>query len=622
MRRAFLLVLSVLLISVGQSAENFEEEHRRTVAANPPGVSFTLSLADGRTGFRIGERIPIRLTFQSDRKGAYTIDGATYDRSGRLHIETYRVSPADGVVDPAGDYFLSGVVPSFMGGLRSYFDPGSKPVDLEFDLNEWLRFDSRGRYRVYATSRRLSVNENESADSGDRSRPRPLVSSNIIDLEIFRRDERWERQTIDLALAELSACKTPESPMSALGLPTPLPFEDEKKYRRAAATLRYVGSNAAVDAIFRAFGQCDGKFDFQLTLGLVGAVDRTYVRTKLDAAITDPNLGIEAHDLTLMAVLDGAEQTDWQIPELLTDPRSPPPWLLEKLETRHAQHKARLQEHARKLALALPSKNPWAARFSLQAVEAFSPEDAQKLAHLAEPKVPTAAEWAALPPAEQLGWLISPDSWERLKKDELLPELLVIAETDPTGLKLDSSGIVESLRWKTAVERLHELSPAKAQEIIIKQVIHPMTVLHGWSTLLDLLPSSLPELSEPLAANLERDPVRISHLIARFADDTVYGRVEAVYQRREGGWPCDAAESLLGYLLRARPATGVEHIRRAMQSREQTGCYRFLLSTLRRQYKGAELIELAREFLSDADAEVAADAKRVLAAASTPQAPK
>ena len=50
--------------------------------------------------FRIGEIIPLKLSFSSAARSRYQINTAQYDRSGRMDYERFELSPADGAVDP------------------------------------------------------------------------------------------------------------------------------------------------------------------------------------------------------------------------------------------------------------------------------------------------------------------------------------------------------------------------------------------------------------------------------------------------------------------------------------------------------------------------------------------
>src|SRR5437899_166027 len=65
-----------------------------------PNVVLRGSFASDRREFHIGETIPIQLSFSTSVKDLYQVDLSHYDRSGRMEYERFRVSPANGAVDP------------------------------------------------------------------------------------------------------------------------------------------------------------------------------------------------------------------------------------------------------------------------------------------------------------------------------------------------------------------------------------------------------------------------------------------------------------------------------------------------------------------------------------------
>ena len=76
----------------------------------------------------------------------FVVDGATYDRSGRLTIDEFLVEPNDAVIDPMLDYFAASG--GFIGGgIRAMGVLGEKPFVVKLDLNEWLRFEKPGSTR-------------------------------------------------------------------------------------------------------------------------------------------------------------------------------------------------------------------------------------------------------------------------------------------------------------------------------------------------------------------------------------------------------------------------------------------------------------------------------------------
>lgn len=102
-------------------------------------VTLTPRPAGNRLQFRPGETIPLELTFESSVRDRYLVDGATYDRSRRLKIDEFVLTPIEPVTDP-----LLGLFASYLGyiggGIRATGMLGDKPFGVTIDLNEWFRF--------------------------------------------------------------------------------------------------------------------------------------------------------------------------------------------------------------------------------------------------------------------------------------------------------------------------------------------------------------------------------------------------------------------------------------------------------------------------------------------------
>ena len=122
------------------------------MAAQEAKPALELRLAAAQASFRIGERIVLTLTLTGPGNNKYSIDTASYDRSGRLDIDTFAVSPATGWSDPLAQYFSRGMFDG--GGLRGSEMLSRKPISFSADLNEHIRFDQPGTYTITATSHR------------------------------------------------------------------------------------------------------------------------------------------------------------------------------------------------------------------------------------------------------------------------------------------------------------------------------------------------------------------------------------------------------------------------------------------------------------------------------------
>ncbi|HEU5235839.1 MAG TPA: hypothetical protein VFU37_01790, partial [Pyrinomonadaceae bacterium] len=101
-----------------QPEDSFLVKHRELLNNNPQNLSFTLRLKNNQNRFHPGEIIPLELSFASNAPNTYVFDNASYDRSGRLNIDTFVVDPTEAAVDPLHDYFTGGLFMFMGGGLR------------------------------------------------------------------------------------------------------------------------------------------------------------------------------------------------------------------------------------------------------------------------------------------------------------------------------------------------------------------------------------------------------------------------------------------------------------------------------------------------------------------------
>jgi hypothetical protein len=100
-------------------------------AQQESGASLTISFPDGVTRFHVDEIIPIELSFKSPIPEAYEMSTRNYDRSGRLDIERFHVTPPGR--DPLETYYSNG---SFMlGGIGSSAMLSADPQIIREELN-------------------------------------------------------------------------------------------------------------------------------------------------------------------------------------------------------------------------------------------------------------------------------------------------------------------------------------------------------------------------------------------------------------------------------------------------------------------------------------------------------
>jgi hypothetical protein len=173
-------------------------------------ASLTIRFASGQTQFHVGEVIPLELAFTAWTEHVYEMDMRNYDRSGRLNLEQFHVSPPSR--DPLDNYYNGGVFGGFIGGGLSsgprYL--GREPQIIHEDLNEWIAVDRPGQYAIYVTSRRVSRHD------GSKLLPVEL-RSNTLYFDVVEAGPGWQAETLGSATAELDDSEsTPEERRSAL----------------------------------------------------------------------------------------------------------------------------------------------------------------------------------------------------------------------------------------------------------------------------------------------------------------------------------------------------------------------------------------------------------------------
>ncbi len=156
-------------------------------------VKLTVRTKGDQTIFHIGELIPLELSFTSASENHYQINTASYDRSGRLGVESYQVEPSTGWDDPLALYFRS-YGGTIGGGLSGFQKLSEQPAVIHRALNEWVRFNQSGRYHVAVTSSRVSR-----VGAEFLSKPKEVPSDGLW-LTIIPATPEWQAATLAEAL--------------------------------------------------------------------------------------------------------------------------------------------------------------------------------------------------------------------------------------------------------------------------------------------------------------------------------------------------------------------------------------------------------------------------------------
>jgi hypothetical protein len=544
-----------------------------------PNVVLKVSLAKDQREFRIGETIPLQLSFTSSVKNQYQVNGAQYDRSGRMGYEQFNISPSEGSIDP-----LPGLVGS-MGGLTSFQFLTTEPWTIKLNLNEWVRFTQPGEYRLVVSSNRVGV-RNPSSPSGTSA---VTARSNEITLKIVRGEPAWQKRIFDDAVAILD--RESNGP-------------DQKPTRRQALeTLRFLGTaDAARELVKRMRGQDPGGLDYVCMLGIISSPERSVARTALEEALADPDHPIDA--LFLYALRTVSSNTN----------------------ANNANWRETQQEDLEPLLAALPAKRGQALSISVSTAlnealnsNAVPQQTTEKL------MTQVVALFDKLPLSEQntlLGF-----RWEKIKSPALLPIVKRYAQAyrDFPEMRAEPAYELRQLSG-TALKRWYELDPAGARSAIITEISRPRPRYDA--RVLGLLPDkTLPEVDFVLAENFRAakdydGESNVASLIARYATDAILPQVIEQLDPQIGKWACNIQNPLLAYVLRASPDSAGSLIRKAIAARGKgfSACNHDLFQIVSEIHYDPILEDIAIESLNDSDPEVVRTAATMLGKFGSPAA--
>jgi hypothetical protein len=543
-------LLSFVPLQRSNSESSFDERYREAAAANPSDVHFLLRTTMPAQ-FHPGERIPLTLEFSSTAADKYRLNGATYDRSGRLPTEQF-VLDRDDVVDPLIDYSGSGVIGGIAGGLRVNPALSSEPYRIELALNDWFRFDRPGKYRLFLKSHRLS-RERKPGEEGQG-----LVSfaavSNILEIEITEPDPAWEMaklREIETTLDEADRNRTNTTPqLSIPGIPPrqlarlSKPMEDAK-VRQARAELAFLGTRGAVQLILRRAQTTDDDLD---SFGLIGARDRPFVISEFDRYIQDPSTVVNSWTLRLRTLFDFVARYPKPLFRNLAELK-PSDWTIiqREAEKRQPEFEQMLRERAEALVELPKHKSEMVREDCVNAIAELAPEAARQT-KLIPPedygmtREELIARFNTLSEANQSELLTR--KWGLVRGPEMVPVLRrVIERAQP--LLIPKSGTEFSL-WhgpvtlgEQALARLQQLAPAEARQILIEDIAKLAPRFASFAV--NRLPSQdVPQANAAFAKSFQADPAAAIALIARFGTIALYDAVAASYDKED--WTCGEQE--------------------------------------------------------------------------------
>ncbi len=493
------------------------------------GVSLTIRFANGTSRFHVGEIVPLELSFSASIPELYDMEMRNYDRSGRLNIEQFHVTPPGR--DPLQNYYSNGAF--MMGGLGGPRPLSDEPQIMREDLNEWVALDRPGHYSLYVTSGRVSRR------GAEKSEPFEL-RSNSLEFDIVAADPAWQEQTVSSA-------------STTLKMESSTPEERNAAYR----TLRFLDTPASLKELVLLLGAGSDGIHWNEVAGLAGSRHQALVVRELEQQMSGPDIALTRAYLFILAKLKSQLDHEPLPPYPANNKEEQKGWN----ERRQAQDKelTELQDALyQKAAMLVSNKRSAAKAETMQTLllrPSRVPGDVKPLAGL--PAEEVAAAFLNLTEDQQ--WNLLSTFWERLK---------VPAMTAPLKKVVRQADMNHQLLRNVALRCLYDLDPHEAAPIFMQEIRHPhldngMFTVNGET--LGLLPNeTLPQFDQLLSARLEQKDSRTkgldAQLIGRYSTNAILPRVKAIYESSPGQWDCVTEDGFVLYFLRVDPDYGVKRL--------------------------------------------------------------
>ena len=584
--------MKILLALLGMGA---------TLAAQTADVSLQLATAGGQTRFRMGEPITLQLSYSSTAAGKYSASGGNSDRSGLENFrEEFRVSPSAGTSDPLADYYKSGGVANGLGWFREL---SAKPVVVNKDLNQWLRFERPGRYQVRVISHRVTAQQKPVA-----------LESNQIEIELV--DEPGFRET-----------RSAEAARTLRTVPKSGQSEVFQQRMAAARQLWYLDMPESIRESARLIDGSDVQVEQLLQMGLMASSHRPLVIETMEQLLADPAQPVTPAFLDTLARLKAWTEVP-VIGSYPADPAAQPAWR-ESVQRQFQRQAAIGKELQSRLAAVLERKVASAKAISLRtAIFAAWPDSIT-----ASQRAEMAGLFLALPAdleSELLGY-----QWNRISGPAMIPVLRKIYDAVP------ESAYQAPALAAFALERLYQLDPVEGRRLILAEIARPAPRF-PFTTLSMLPDATLPEIEDKLLANLDRGgglavPGTPAELISRYATNRILDGVKAYYatmdahMRARPGMVESAprrlatpacSPPLYAYFLRTDPPYGEKILREAMAERsfELGHCWMQAIGATARYFVNPRWESVALDALNDATVVVKIDAVKALGKYGSPAA--
>jgi len=578
---------------------DFEAQRAAAASHNPSDLHLHLTLAGGRTEFHLGELIRVEYQLTADTPEKYRSGDLWFDLSDRSRFETFISDrPADAADPLAGHWTIWETLYNVHVTRRSgsWKKVGESAITESWNLNDYLRFDHPGKYRIYAITRHIVTDwsSNHDAYAGG-----PPLVSNMLELEILADEPDWSAGQLQHALESLT-----------------LAVRDQRARLSAAKTIRFLATPQALDAMASRYSGSDRELDAELLSGLIGYRDRAAAVKRMELQLAAPDFGVSRFFLFSLGVMKLRLAHPELTAEVLQNSDKP----VQK-QWRHSLFDV-LLPYYQQLIPGAGKKFPRARAltvdtlFHTSALESFDfeklPLPAEQVEGLRRRELAILPD---LPPYEQFDRIANFGWAKDLPADQVLPVLRKIYE-NPAG---EMAGNIQQTR-NFVLKDVSRISPEEGQRLLAIAISEPNSAIKPHdAAAIPLTPS--PELDAMLITKLEgrrtEEMKSAAPLIGKYASPALLERVRTVYEVEKEAWPCDIEAGLLAYFLRVDEPYGAQMLPAAVTyaaSRERLSCQRpSLIGTISDIFYGPFIEKAAIQQLDDRATNLALDAVQVLA---------
>jgi hypothetical protein len=560
------------------------DNHHTQESQNPPDLTFTLRLGTNRTAFHQGEVIPIEILISSATINKYVFSNRSYDRSGRLGIDGFVLDKPNQVTDPLADYFSKGFEFFLGGGLFSEPSLSSKPEIIKYNLNEWLRFNKIGKYRLYVSSPRVSVGK----PFNYQEREQITVTSNIVEFEVLPVDEELNKKLLDKAVNRISAGAN---------------AQDTKE---ACLTLRYLDTEDAAKVMIGFLAAEKKTCEFDFYKGLQGSSKREFVIQEMQRIMEKPETIISGGFLQTLSLLSYFNQSsDWPKPYPLGNEQAIKEWSEERKKQKSLKE-AQFKKYSDSLAKSLNNRKGKALAVGLDTSLIYGTSELNDglLGSLIE-------SFSDLPEERQESLL--EHSWEKIKTPKLLPALRTLLTYWNNKPQVDYHYSIRDI----ALKRLSELSQNEGRKLILAEI--ERSVWRVSNEVLTILPDKeLPEFEDAWIekatgySNDFREKETALLLLEKYGTTKSLPILRQFFENKMGQVECPVQANAINYFLKNDPKFGRSMISDAMSARTKTKCHNSVFNGIRVRYWSKDIENIIVNYLNDPNIGVVKEAVEVL----------